>query len=232
MDANRKLKIIYLTLGMFALVVARLDAANFAGSQVAGKIEAGAYRNPERTFSVRIPPLQQPGAVIRDRRLQSGGWLVEFTDNLCRSYAASEQTATLAGKAFSSWVLEEVIPQIEQSGGVLVSAKRATKDTHPAMLVRYREPKRAGCTVYRAAHATLVQPGGYSKDEEQRLVAQGFSIIHPDAQVGLYIFYADGRVYRLFYTVGENMLKQSTSPNVGPVDGNLGQFVKGFTLLR
>ena len=113
-----------------------------------------------------------------------------------------------------------------------MSAKRVAQGQHPMMLLRYRQPKRAPCTVYRAPHATLVEPGGYNKADEQKLLSQGFTIKHPDAQVGMYILYTAGRVYRLGYTVGDKLPKQSSSIRVVPVEVNLENFLRGFELLR
>ncbi len=190
------------------------------------------YLNPDRTFRIEIPQLRQAGTAIQDRSFHGSGWLVEFADDLCRNYTLSERETDLAGEDFSSWVLRVVVPQIEQGGGILMSAKRVAQGPHPTMLLRYRQPKRAPCTVYRAPHATLVEPGGYGKDDEKKLLRQGFTVTHPDAQVGMYIFYAGGRVYRLSYTVGENLPRESASVRVGPVEVNLEDFLKGFELLR
>lgn len=213
-------------------LVASIDAASRSSIDVSGKIEGQAYLNPGRTFRIEIPRLRQGGAVVRDRSLHGSGWSVEFADDLCRSYALSERPMDLAGEDFASWVLRMEVPQIEQGGGILMSAKRVAQRPHPTMLLRYRQPKRAPCTVYRAPHATLVEPGGYGKDDEKKLLAQGFTITHPDAHVGMYIFYVGGRVYRLTYTIGENMLKQSTPVRVGPIEVNLEQFLRGFELVR
>ncbi len=208
------------------------DAVSRARIDVSGRIEGGVYLNPERTFRIELPGLREPAAVIRDRSFHRNGWIVEFADDLCRNYALSERKMDLAGEDFPSWVLRVVIPEIEQGGGILMSAKRISQGPRPTMLLRYRQPKRAPCTVYRAPHATLVEPGGYDKDDENKLLRQGFSITHPDAQVGMYIFYARGRVYRLSYTVGENLPKVSTAVRVGPIEANLEGFLKGFALLR
>lgn len=219
-----------------ALVIIALVVSSNAMSRsridVSGKIEGGAYVNPERTFRVELPRLREPAAVIQDRSFHANGWLVEFADDLCRGYALSEREMDLAGENFPSWVLRVVVPQIEQGGGILMSAKRVAQGPHPMMLLRYREPKRAPCTVYRAPHATLVEPGGYNKADEKKLLSQGFTITHPDAQVGMYIFYAAGRIYRLSYTVGENLPKESAAVRVGPVEVNLQHFLRGFEFLR
>lgn len=188
--------------------------------------------NPDRTFRIELPRLREPAAVIKDRIFHANGWLVEFADDLCRNYTLSERHTDLAGEDFPGWVLRVVIPQIEQSGGVLMSAKRISQGPQPMMLLRYRQPKRAPCTVYRAPHATLVEPGGYNKADEKKLLSQGFTIKHPDAQVGMYIFYTAGRVYRLSYTVGDKLPKQSSSIRVVPVEVNLENFLRGFELLR
>jgi hypothetical protein len=225
-------KAIYcVALAIVALVVG-IDAASRSRVGVSGKIEAGAYVNPQRTFRIELPPLRQAAAVIQDRIFHADGWLVEFADDLCRNYTLSERQIDLAGEDFPSWVLRVVIPQIEQAGGMLMSAKRVAQGPHPMMLLRYRQPKRAPCTVYRAPYTTLVEPGGYSKDDEKKLLSQGFTITHPDAQVGVYIFYAAGRVYRLSYTVGDKLPKQSNSVRVVPVEANLEHFLKGLELLR
>lgn len=216
---------------MIALA-ASIDASSRSRIDVSGKIEGQTYRNPAQTFRIKIPPLRRAGALIQDRSFHGDGWLVEFADDLCRNYAVSERETDLAGEDFSSWVLRVVVPQIEQGGGILMAAKRVAQGPHPTMLLRYRQPKGAPCTVYRAPHATLVEPGGYDKDDERKLLAQGFTITHPAAQTGMYIFYAGGRVYRLSYTVGENMLKESTSVRVGPIEVNLEQFLRSFELLR
>lgn len=208
------------------------DAVSGARIDVSGRIEGGVYLNPERTFRIELPPLREAAAFIRDRSFHATGWLVEFADDLCRNYALSEREMDLADEDFPRWVLRVVVPQIEQGGGILMSAKRVTQGPHPTMLLRYRQPKRAPCTLYRAPHATLVEPGGYNKDDENKLLRQGFTITHPDAQVGMYIFYAGGRVYRLSYTVGENLPKESTAVRVGPVEINLEGFLRGFELLR
>jgi hypothetical protein len=219
------------TLATIALV-ASVDAASRSRVDVSGKIEGGAYVNPERTFRIELPRLRQPAAVIQDRIFHANGWLVEFADDLCRNYALSERQIDLADEDFPSWVLRVAIPQIEQGGGMLMSAKRITQGPHAIMLLRYRQPKRAPCTIYRAPHATLVEPGGYDKADEKKLLDQGFTVTHPDAQVGMYIFYAAGRVYRLSYTVGDKLPKQSSSIRVVPVEVNLEHFLKGFELLR
>jgi hypothetical protein len=213
-------------------LVAGIDAASRTRIDVSGKIAGGAYLNPQRTFRIALPQLRQPAAVIQDRSFDDNGWLVEFADDLCRNYALSERAVDLAGEDLPSWVLRVVVPQIEQGGGMLMSVKHVAQGPHPTMLLRYRQPKRAPCTVYRAPHATLVEPGAYGKDDEKKLLAQGFTITHPDALVGMYIIYAGGRVYRLSYTVGEQLPKQSTSVRIGPLEANLEHFLRGFELLR
>jgi hypothetical protein len=213
-------------------LVASSDVVSRSRIDVSGKIEGGVYLNPERSFSIELPRLREPAAVIQDRSFHANGWLVEFADDLCRNYALSEREMDLAGEDFPRWVLRVVVPQIEQGGGILMSAKRVTQDPHPTMLLRYRQPKRAPCTVYRAPHATLVEPGGYDKEDEKKLLRQGFTVTHPDALVGMYIIYAGGRVYRLSYTVGENLPKESTAVRVAPVEMNLERFLRGFELLR
>jgi hypothetical protein len=214
-----------------ALVVS-IDAASRSRIDVSGRIEGGAYVNPDRTFRIELPRLREPAVVIQDKMFHADGWLVEFGDDLCRTYTLSERHIDLAGEDFPSWVLRAAIPEIEQGGGMLMSAKRITQGPHAMMLLRYRQPKRAPCTVYRAPHATLVEPGAYNKADETKLLSQGFTIKHPDAQVGMYIFYAAGRVYRLSYTVGDKLPKQSTPIKIGPIDVNLEHFLKGFELLR
>ncbi len=231
-DGSRTGKAVCCATLLTVALVASIDATSRSRIDVSGKIEGGAYVNPDRTFRIELPPLRQPAAVIQDRIFHANGWLVEFADDLCRNYTLSERQIDLAGEDFPSWVLRVVIPQIEQGGGMLTSAKRITQGPHPMMLLRYRQPKRAPCTVYRAPHATLVEPGGYSKADEKKLLSQGFTITHPDAQVAMYIFYAAGRVYRLSYAVGDKLPKQSTSIRVGPLEVNLEHFLKGFELLR
>lgn len=219
---------------MFAAVVlmASIDAAGRARTDISGRIEGGAYQNPERSFRIDLPPLRRPAAVIQDRIFHADGWLVEFADDLCRNYSLSERPLDLGREDFQSWVLRIVVPEIEYGGGILMSAKRVAQAPHPTMFLRYRQPKRAPCTVYRAPHATLVEPGGYGKEDEKKLLAQGFRITHPDALTGMYILYARGRVYRLSYTVGKDLPKESTSVGTGPVEANLEQFLRGFELLR
>ena len=214
------------------VLAASIDAASRSRIDVSGTIAGGTYVNPDRTFRIELPRLREPAAVIQDRTFHADGWLVEFADDLCRKYALSERQIDLAGEDFPSWVLRVVIPQIEQGRGMLMSAKRVAQGPHPMMLLRYRQPKQAPCTVYRAPHATLVEPGGYSKTDEKKLVDQGFTVTHPDAQVGMYIFYAAGRVYQLSYTVGDKLPKQSSPIRVVPVETNLKPFLKGFELLR
>lgn len=219
------------TLVVLALVTS-IDAAGRSRTDISGRIEGGAYVNPERSFRVGLPALRRPAAVIQDRIFHADGWLVEFADDLCRNYSVSERPMDLGREDFQGWVLRIVVPEIEYGGGILMSAKRVAQAPHPTMLLRYRQPKRAPCTVYRAPHATLVEPGGYDKEDEKKLLAQGFRITHPDAVTGMYILYAGGRVYRLSYTVGKDLPKESTSIGVGPVEVNLEQFLKGFELLR
>ena len=223
--------ICYATLAIVAFALS-MDVVSRSRIDVSGKLEGGAYVNPDRTFRIELPPLRQPAAIIQDRIFHASGWLVEFADDLCRSYALSERRINLAGEDFPTWVLQVVIPQIEQGGGMLLSAKRVTRGPHPTMLLRYRQPKRAPCTVYRAPYTTLVEPSGYSKADEKKLLSQGFTITHPDAQVGMYVFYAGGRVYQLSYTVGDKLPKQSSSVRIVPVEVNLEQFLEGFELLR
>ena len=225
-------KVIFCASLVTIALVVNIDATSRSRIDVAGTIAGGAYVNPDQTFRIELPSLRQPAAVIQDRIFQANGWLVEFADDLCRNYTLSERQIDLAGEDFPSWVLRVVIPQIEQSGGVLMSAKRIAQGPQAMMLLRYRQPKRAPCTVYRAPHATLVEPGGYNKTDEQKLLSQGFTIKHPDAQVGMYIFYTAGRVYRLSYTVGDKLPKQSSSIRVVPVEVNLQNFIRGFELLR
>jgi hypothetical protein len=231
MKANMAKAICCATLATIALVVS-IDAASRSRIDVSGKIEGGAYVNPGRRFRIELPPLRQPAAVIQDRMFHANGWLVEFADDLCRNYALSERQIDLAGEDFPAWVLRVVIPQIEQGGGMLMSAKRIARGPYPMMLLRYRQPKRAPCTVYRAPYTTLVEPSGYSKADEKKLLGQGFTITHPDAQVGMYIFYAAGRVYRLSYVVGDKLPKQSSPIRIIPVEANLKSFLSGFELLR
>lgn len=226
-----KKAVCYAALVTIALVTS-VDATSRSRIDVSGRIEAGAYVNPNRTFRIELPPLREPAVVIQDKIFHADGWLVEFGDDLCRTYTLSERHIDLAGEDFPSWVLRVVIPQIEQGGGVLMSAKRISQGPQSMMLLRYRQPKRAPCTVYRAPHATLVEPGGYNKADEQKLLSQGFTIKHPDAQVGMYILYTAGRVYRLSYTVGDKLPKQSSSIRVVPVEVNLEKFLRGFELLR
>lgn len=214
------------------VLAASVDAATLSRVGVSGKIDGGAYVSPGRTFRIELPPLRQPAAVIQDRLFHANGWLVEFADDLCRNYTLSERQIGLAHEDFPSWVLRVVIPQIEQGGDILMSAKRIGQSRYPMMLLRYRQPKRAPCTVYQTPYATLVEPGGYNKADEKRLVGQGFTVTHPDAQVGAYVFYAGGRVYQLSYTVGDKLPKQSSSIRVVPVETNLERFLKGFELLR
>jgi hypothetical protein len=214
------------------MIAASSDVVSRARIDVSGRIEGGVYLNPERTFRIELPPLREAAAIIQDRSFHATGWLVEFADDLCRNYALSERQMELVGEDFPSWVLRVVVPQIEQGGGILMSAKRVTQGPHPMMLLRFRQPKRAPCTLYRAPHATLVEPGGYGKDDEGKLLRQGFTITYPDALVGMYIFYAGGRVYRLSYTVGDKLPKESTTVRVSPVEVNLKAFMRGFELLQ
>jgi hypothetical protein len=234
MNTSRRLArraVFYVSVAAIALV-ASVDATSRSRIDVSGTIAGGTYVNPDRTFRIELPRLREPAAVIQDRIFHADGWLVEFADDLCRKYTLSERRIDLGGKDFPSWVLRVVIPQIEQNGGVLMSAKRVAHGQHPMMLLLYRQPKRAPCTVYRAPYTTLVEPGAYSKADEKKLLGQGFTITHPDALVGMYVFYAGGRVYRLSYTVGDKLPKQSNSVRVLPVEANLKPFLKGFELLR
>ena len=223
--------VFYVSVVTIALV-ANIDATSRSRIDVSGTIAGGTYVNPDRTFRVELPRLREPAAVIQDRIFHANGWLVEFADDLCRKYTLSERRIDLAGEDFPSWVLRVVISQIERNGGVLMSAKRVAQGQHPMMLLRYRQPKRAPCTVYRAPYTTLVEPGAYSKADEKKLLGQGFTITRPDALVGMYVFYAGGRVYRLSYTVGDKLPKQSSSVRVVPVEANLKPFLEGFELLR
>jgi hypothetical protein len=182
-----------------------------AGSALQGRLDDNTYTSPYESFRFRVPWLSA-NATLRDETPGSDTVLVTIADDLCRQFIVSQRPGYLGTQSLESWVDEHIVNDLKRLGFDVRSQPLLTGNG-PAIALRYRAPATGPCS-------HLVEVAGKEVTRKR------------DADVGWYVYYRDGRFFRLIYLIGIG----PGSPDVWyvkrePVDEVLAQFADGFRIL-
>ena len=212
---NRTARVLF---SFLIIVLAGSASAGVVGpatSDTRGRILDNVYTSPSGSFRLRIPKLLNPGAKVRDEIPAPGVLLVSFTDDLCREFIVSEEPGNLGSQSLEAWVDENVVENLKPLGVEVRERKVLQTRNGIARGLRYQHPGAAPC-------------GNITFREGKRVDTK------PDADVGMYVLYADGVFYRLIYVkgVGPGLGDSAFDIQRGPVDELLARFADGFEIVR
>jgi hypothetical protein len=176
-----------------------------------GGLENNVYTSPGGSFRIRMPWLT-PNATLRDEVSGGDAVTVTIADDLCREFIVSQRPGVLGTQPLESWVNEHIVEDLERLNFVVQSKTVQTRNG-PAISLRYRAPAAAPCS--------------RTADVRGRKV-----VTKLDADVGWYVYYRDGRFYRLIYVVGTGPgAPKVWYVNREPVDDVLARFADGFEIM-
>ena len=182
-----------------------------------GRIEDNVYISPTESFRVRLPRLSNNGVEITDEMPSESTLRLVIKDDLCREFSISERPGFLGTKSLRDWVNEHIVDPLK-SADFKIESSKSIETRHGAVIaLRYKVPGGAPCTAAGVKDGTPV---------ETKL----------DADVGWYVFFHEGTVYRLIYVLG---LVDNNPGNVitrflikrEPVDEVLAEFAEGFDIV-
>ena len=181
-----------------------------ASSDMPGTLAGNVYSSPDGKFRIGMPWLSD-NATIQAERTGPGGLVVTIADDLCRDFSVSENPGSLDGQSLESWVELHLPPNVK-ARKIAVEMKPVTSRNGPALFVHYRIPGGFPCTRRAALRNTQVP-------------------IQLDADTGLYVYYRNGKFYRLTYVVGTGR----DAPHLWyisrePVDSVLAEFADRFEI--
>ena len=182
-----------------------------ANPALQGRLKDNIYISPGQTFRIRLPWLSAD-ASIRDEIASDNILIVTIADDLCREFIVSQSAVVLGAQSLESWVNVHIIEVLKWLN-LLVQNKSLITRNGPAISLRYRAPAAAPCS--------------RSEKVDGKEVA-----IKRNADVGEYIYYRAGVIYRLTYVVGTG----AGAPNLWyvnrePVDDVLAHFAEGFEIM-
>lgn len=146
-----------------------------------------------------------------DERPTSNTTQLNIKDDLCRKFVVSERPGFLGTESLQSWVETYIVGDLKRLG-FEVQSKPLTTRNGPAIALRYRAAGGAPC-------AQTIEVDGKKV------------VIKRDADVGWYVYYRNGVIYRLIYLIGIGAEAPSSwDINREPVDEVLVQFADGFDI--
>jgi hypothetical protein len=149
---------------------------------------------------------------LRDEVSAGNAVTVTIADDLCREFIVSERPGFLGTQSLESWVNERIVEDLERLN-FAVQSKTVQMRNGPAISLRYRAPAAAPCS--------------RTADVRGRKV-----VTKLDADVGWYVYYDDGRFYRLIYVAGTGPgAPKVWYVNREPVDDVLARFADGFEIM-
>ena len=172
-----------------------------------GRLQENIYTSPSGSFRLRVPKLSK-AANIRDEVPSPGVLRLSISDDLCREFIVSERPGNLGTQSIGQWVEENIVQDLKPLGFEIKTTTRQTPQGSVVAL-RYRVPGGAPCSPATKAGSTPQTK--------------------PDADVGWYVFYNAGMIYRLIYLIGVG--PEMPDPWFiarAPVDTVLAQFAEGF----
>ncbi len=182
-----------------------------------GQIEDNVYTSPTGSFRVRLPRLSSEGVEITDERPSESALRLVIKDNLCREFSISERPGFLGTQSLSEWVNQHIVDPLKSADFKIESTKSIETRQGTVISLRYKVPGGAPCV------------GAGVKDGKQ-LESK------VDADVGWYVFFHEGTVYRLIYVLGlvkenpGNLITQFLIKKE-PVDEVLAEFAEGFDII-
>lgn len=185
--------------------------------ELEGRVQDNVYTSPTGKFRVRLPRLSRDGVEITDEMPSQSTLRLVIKDDLCREFIISERPGFLGTQSLGEWVDEHIVEPLRSVGFKIASSKTIETRQGAAISLRYRVPGGAPCAV------AGVKDG---KQVETKL----------DADVGWYVFYHEGAVYRLIYVLGlvkekpGNLISQFLIKRE-PVEEVLAEFAEGFDFI-
>lgn len=182
-------------------------------SDTQGRIENKVYMSPSGSFQLRLPDLATDGAKIRDEIPTSGTLLLSISDDLCREFIVSERPGNPGTQPLESWVKENIVEQLKESGIKLEEPAVRQMSQGSAISFRYRQQNAAPCVQTTKKDGKVIE-------------------LKPDADVAWYVFYHSGFFYRLIYVLGVGSgLKDAWFVKKAPADEVLARFAEGFQIM-
>ncbi len=200
--------IVFVSMGLSGCALLGDNIPLSSGMQ--GRLEGNFYTSPSGSFRVRLPKLTK-AAKIADEVPSAGVLLLSISDDLCREFIVSERPGNLGVQSITDWVNENIVEDLKPLGFEIKATARQTRHGSVVSL-RYRAPGAAPCS----------QTGAKA---DKTLQAKA------DAEVGWYVFYHAGKVYRLIYAVGVGpQMPTSWLIRREPVETILAQFAEGLEI--
>lgn len=184
-------------------------------AQLAGSLEARTYTSPDSSFRLRLPPVLDDTATVRDELRGVRDLSLSVSDGLCRQLLLIETRGELSpGETVDRWVSREVVARMDPQSVLGLERRQESSRFGPLVWLTWQSPKGF-------APCQEVQVSNGSRSKAQR----------PPAAAALAVFHQTSRFYRVLYIAGLNAMGPlANGIKRLPPDSVLAEILGGFEL--